>query len=150
MLGRLLTETNPESETTVYSYETSSPCVAFSGALVKQLDGNGNSTCYSYGLLRRLTGKTYSGPNLVNQQGNSYYVYDAATVNGVVMANAKARLAEAYTASTPTGTKITDLGFSYTARGEPATLLESTPHSGGYYTSRRPTGLAGRQTLCQD
>ena len=134
MLGRLVSETNPESGATSYAYDSSSPCTAFGGALVQKVDGNGNSICYSYDLLRRVTAKTYSGPNLVNQQGNSYYVYDAATVNGVVMVNAKARLAEAYTATTPTGTKITDLGFSYTARGEPGTLLESTPHSGGYYT----------------
>ena len=134
MLGRLVSETNPESGATSYAYDSSSPCTAFGGALVQKVDGNGNSICYSFDLLRRVTAKTYSGPNLVNQQGNSYYVYDAATVNGVVMVNAKARLAEAYTATTPTGTKITDLGFSYTARGEPGTLLESTPHSGGYYT----------------
>jgi len=41
----------------------------------------------------------------------------------------KARLAEAYTDSS----KTTDLGFSYTARGEVSDVYQSTPHSGGYY-----------------
>jgi len=29
--------------------------------------------------------------------------------------------------------KITDIGLSYTARGEPSDVYESTPHSAGYY-----------------
>ena len=44
------------------------------------------------------------------------------------MANAKGRLAEAYT-----GSKTTDLGFSYSVRGEIANVYRSSPHSGGYY-----------------
>src|SRR5258708_25472384 len=44
----------------------------------------------------------------------------------------KARLAEAYTCTTCPGTKITDMGFSYTKRGEASDVYESTPHSGGY------------------
>src|SRR5437867_933839 len=47
------------------------------------------------------------------------------------MSNAKARLAEAYTG--PSSGKITDLGFSYSARGELTDVNESTPHSSGYY-----------------
>ena len=42
-------------------------------------------------------------------------------------------MAEAYTATCQTCSKSTDLGFSYTARGEVATTYESTPNSGGYY-----------------
>ena len=49
------------------------------------------------------------------------------------MANAKARLAEAYTCFNPCSTKVTDLGTSYTVRGEPSDVYESTPNSGGYY-----------------
>jgi hypothetical protein len=49
------------------------------------------------------------------------------------MSNAKARLAEAYTCTTCPGTKITDLGFSYSARGETTDVWESTLNSGGYY-----------------
>ncbi|MGB8542665.1 MAG: hypothetical protein WCD49_13610 [Candidatus Acidiferrales bacterium] len=49
------------------------------------------------------------------------------------MVNVKARLAEAYTATTSTGTKITDIGLSYSPRGEISDVYESTPNSGGYY-----------------
>jgi RHS repeat-associated protein len=58
-----------------------------------------------------------------------YYVYDAATVDSASMAYAKGRLAEAYTGTS----KTTDLGFSYSNRGEAATVYQSSPHSGGYY-----------------
>src|SRR5712692_4791914 len=47
------------------------------------------------------------------------------------MANAKARLAEAYTG--PSASKTTDLGFSCSVRGEVPAAYESTPHSNGYY-----------------
>src|SRR5260370_13939799 len=49
------------------------------------------------------------------------------------MQYAKAPLADAYTCTTCPGTKITDMGFSYTKRGEVSDVYESTPHSGGYY-----------------
>jgi len=45
------------------------------------------------------------------------------------MAYAKGRLAEAYTGSS----KTTDLGFSYTVRGQIANVYQSSPHSSGYY-----------------
>jgi RHS repeat-associated protein len=59
------------------------------------------------------------------------FVYDSATVNGTTMAYAEGRLAEAYTGSS--SSKSTDLGFSYSPRGEVASVLESTPNSSGYY-----------------
>lgn len=46
----------------------------------------------------------------------------------------KGRLVEGYTASSRSGTKVTDEGFSYTARGELKNFYESTPNSGGYYS----------------
>jgi RHS repeat-associated protein len=63
------------------------------------------------------------------------FVYDAATVNGQSMANAKGRLAEAITCTgNCTGSNIiTDLGFSYDPMGNLTDTYESTPHSGGYY-----------------
>lgn len=51
------------------------------------------------------------------------------------MANAKGRLAEAYTTASGQTSKLTDLGFSYSARGEVTDAYESTPHSNGYYHS---------------
>lgn len=140
MLGRLTSETNPESGQTLYFYDAapSTPGVAcsgtYSGDLVKKYDAQGNTTCYTYDALHRLSSVTYpGGPNSANT-AKKYFVYDAATVNGQAMANALSRLAEAYTCTSACpGTKITDLGYSYSARGEMADVYESTPHSSGYY-----------------
>ncbi len=83
--------------------------------------------------LHRVTSMTYpAGPNSANTP-QKFYVYDSATVNGAVMTNAKTRLAKAYTCNAPCTSKITDLGFSYSERGETIDVYESTPHSGGYY-----------------
>lgn len=49
------------------------------------------------------------------------------------MANAAGRLAEAYTCVSPCSTKLTDVGISYSVRGEPSDVYEGTPNSGGYY-----------------
>jgi RHS repeat-associated protein len=90
-------------------------------------------TCYTYDVLHRVISVTYpSGPNS-SGTAKKYFVYDNATVNGVTMVNAKSRLAEAYTCTTCPGTKITDLGYSYAARGEVSDAYESTAHSSGYY-----------------
>ncbi len=107
---------------------------ALSNAMLhgNRLDAVGNTTCFAYDALHRATSTTYTGPYAANTP-NKYFVYDTATVNSVSMANAKTRLAEAYTATSQSGTKITDAGFSYTARGELTEVYQSTPHSGGYY-----------------
>ena len=53
------------------------------------------------------------------------------------MHNAEGRLAEACTGGSGNcgGTLTTDLGFSYSPRGEVTDTYESTPHSSGYYHS---------------
>lgn len=138
--GRIRSENNPESGLTQYFWDTSPstpgvPCYPGSqpGRLGKKYDANGNTTCYNYDLHGRLLDMTYSGPNATGGV-NRYFVYDTATVNGVAMANAKGQLAEAYTSTCEaTCTKITDIGFSYSARGEVTDVWESTPNSGGYY-----------------
>ncbi len=141
MLGRLTSETNPEDGQVQYFYDSAPatpgaacPAGTYNGDLVKRVDAAGNTTCYTYDALHRLLSVTYpGGPNSASTH-NKYYVYDAATVNGVAMANPKGRLAEAYTCTTACpGTKITDVGMSYTARGELADFYESTPHSSGSY-----------------
>jgi RHS repeat-associated protein len=131
-LKRLTSETNPESGTTNYTYDTDSTCGTSKGDLVKKIDAVGNTTCYAYDALHRVTSTTYSGPYATHTPSR-YFVYDVATVNSVAMANAKTRLAEAYTCVSPCSTKITDLGFSYTVLGQPTNVYESTPNSGGYY-----------------
>jgi RHS repeat-associated protein len=135
--GRITSESNPESGLKQYFYDSapSSPGVScpgpFNGDLVKVYDSNGNTTCFAYDGLHRVVSATYSGPN--SNGVNKYFVYDAATVNGAAMQNTKAQLAEAYTATSQNGTKMTDEGFSYSPRGELTDVYESTPHSGGYY-----------------
>ena len=137
MLGRLTSETNPENNnasiTYTYDFLTSdSACgtIASAGNLLKRLDAAGNAACYSgYDALHRVGSIIY--PSSSTPAKN--FVYDTATVNGVAMANAKTRLAEAYTCSGTCSSKITDLGFVYSARGEQIETWESTPHSGGYY-----------------
>jgi RHS repeat-associated protein len=132
-LGRLTSEKNPESGVTTYTYDTDATCGTSKGDLVKKIDAQGNTICYAYDLRHRVTSTTYTGPYSVSTP-NRYFVYDGATVNSVAMANAKARIAEAYTSTCQTTcTKITDLGFSYDVLGEPTDVYEATAHSGGYY-----------------
>jgi YD repeat-containing protein len=131
-MNRLVSEANPENGTTAYTFDTNTTCGTSSGDLVKRLDAQGNTTCFAYDAGHRATSITYSGPYAANTP-NKYFVYDSATVNSVAMANAKSRLAEAYTCVSPCTTKLTDAGFSYSARGEINDLYESTPHSAGYY-----------------
>lgn len=132
-LGRLTSETNPEwnSLATTYIYDTDATCGTSNGDGVKKLDPAGNVTCTAFDSLHRPTSVTYpSGPNAAATPTKTF-VYDAATVNSKVMQLAKGRLAEAYTG--PTGSKTTDLGFSYDADGRIIDFYESTPHSSGYY-----------------
>jgi len=131
-MGRLTSEKNPEmaQSTLTYVYDTDATCTpAAKGDLVKRIDPVGNTTCFTYDALHRTTSAIYSGTYASNSP-NKYFVYDAATVNSVAMQNVKTRLAEAYTCVSPCTTKITDAGFSYSARGEVTDVYESTPHSG--------------------
>jgi RHS repeat-associated protein len=133
-LGRMTSETNPESGTTTYTFDSDTTCGTYKGDLVKKVDAVGNVICYKYDALHRLTNTFVSSGSYASSTPYKYFVYDAATVNGVAMANAKTRMAEAYTCATSSCTsKITDVGFSYTVRGETSDVYESTPNSGGYY-----------------
>jgi RHS repeat-associated protein len=134
----LTSENNPENGLTQYFNDTDPGTVGtacpgpYNGDLVKRYDAVGNTTCYAYDSLHRVTSITYSG-SYASSTPNKYFVYDSATVNGATMANAKGHLAEAYTATCSTCSRITDEGFSYSVRGEVADIYQMTPHSGGYY-----------------
>lgn len=146
-VGRVLTSTTPEGGLTQFFYDSapSTPGVACStlplptgnlnispiGHLVKTYDANGTTACYSYDQMGRKTGIAYSGTNW--DGNNKYFVYDSATVHSVVMTHVLGRLAEAYTAPTVLGTKVTDEGFSYTLRGERSDVYQWSTHSGGWY-----------------
>jgi len=133
MLGRLTSEANPETSNvaTTYTYDTDTTCTGGypAGNLVKRVDPANNTTCYSDDQLHRALNVTY--PNSASDA--RHFVYDSATVNGQAMANAKGRLAEAWTCSGACTSAKTVLGFSYSARGEVTDAYESTPNSGGFY-----------------
>jgi len=137
MLGRLTQESNPESGTTNYVYDSDTTCTGGypAGNMVKRTDAVGNVTCYTYDQLHRLLSVTYPSGSYATNTDKKYLVYDSAVVSGATMQNAKGRLAEAYTcpATGSCTTKKTDLGFSYSARGEVATVYEKTPNSGSTY-----------------
>ena len=119
-LSRMLSETTPESGATTYIYDSDSTCGTSNGDLVKKSDPVGDAVCYGYDALHRVISvASTSGP--YSSTPSKYFIYDSATVNGIAMANAKDRVAEAYTGTCKPFTKATDLGFSYNARGERAT-----------------------------
>jgi RHS repeat-associated protein len=133
-MKRLTSEKNPETSQVAIShtYDTDTTCTpASSGDLIKRVDAVGNTTCYAHDALHRITGITYPSGAYAPSTPAKTFVYDSATVNGVAMANVKGRLAEAYTG--PSSSKSTDLGFSYTARGEVSDVYELTPHSNSSY-----------------
>jgi len=130
-LGRLTSETNPENATTAYTYDTDSTCGTSHGDLVKKIDPVGNTICFAYDARHRMISTTYSG-TYASVTANRYFVYDSSTVDSVAMVDAKSRMAEAYTCFSPCSTKLTDVGFSYTVRGEISDVYESAPHSSGF------------------
>lgn len=131
-MGRMLSETNPESGAKTFVYDTDATCGTSAGDKVKRTDAMGNVTCYKYDVLHRLTGITYpSGPYAASTPAKTF-VYDATTFTCPGgNANVKSRLAEAFTG--PSTAKITDLAYCYTARGEASEIFETTPHSAGTY-----------------
>jgi len=132
-MGRLTSESEPESGTANFTYDTDSTCgISSAGDLIKRVDAVGTTRCAAYDALHRVTSLTYSG-GYASSTPNKYFVYDSATVNGTGMSNAKTRLAEAYTCVSSCTPKTVDEGFSYSARGEVTDVYESTPNSGSYY-----------------
>jgi hypothetical protein len=128
-------ETNPGTGTmtpTTYTYDTDPTCGTSNGDLVKKVDQVGNTICYAHDLLHRVTSVTYPSGSYAPVTPTKHFLYDSATVNSVAMVNVKARMAEAYTCFSPCSTKLTDIGLSYTARGEVSDEYESTPNSGAY------------------
>jgi len=128
-LGRTTSESNPESGSTQYFYDSDSACgLTSNGDLVRRVDASGNTSCYAHDALHRVTQVSYpSGPN-ASATPTKTFVFDAATVDGVAMQNVAGKLAEAYT-----GSRLTDLGFSYPAANgaEEADWYQQSPSTGG-------------------
>jgi RHS repeat-associated protein len=139
LLGRVVTENNPESATTTYFWDAAPPIcynnVGWStpGDLGAKLDANGVYTCYGYDGLHRLQGYLHKPSS-----GCGGFIYDTSTPpanSGITVQNTLGRMVEAYTNNDCNGTQnvVTDKWFSYSPRGEVTDIYESTPNSGGYY-----------------
>lgn len=139
-LGRMTKETNPESGTTSYSWDsaTGTTCGNSNGDLVKRVDAANDWTCFDYDSLHRVTDVGNSNQNGTNvckrfRYDNSPGYPGSAKPSGV--ANTLGRLIEAATDLCENGNDgiVTDEWFSYNARGELTDIWESTLHSGRYY-----------------
>jgi len=133
-IGRLTSESNPETSnsgsngTTYYTYDVASgSCSASAGNMTKRVDNAGNTTCYSYDSLHRMTDAGNTGTC-------RHFRYDTSATPpaSVSVSNTLARAEEAFTTNCST-TLLTDEWFSYSVRGELTDVYESTPNSGGYY-----------------
>ena len=145
MLGRLTSETNPESGTTpkTYTYDSvPSPCYNFgdnqSGNLEGTTDQNGSTICTHYDALHRPT-DVGTGSGTTHSMPCKRFRYDSASgvvssPSGATFANLGGRLVEAETdnCSAWPPTPITDEWFSYSQRGELTDSYSSTAHSSGY------------------
>jgi RHS repeat-associated protein len=130
LLGRMTTESNPESGNTTYSYDADSVCgssATSAGDLVKTVNNANTTTCFYHDALHRLISGGVTGGAICR-----LFVYDSATVDGVAMTNVTGRLAEAYTTNCSSMTLIVDEGFSYADNGQITDMYERTPNSGGY------------------
>ncbi len=146
-LGRTLSATYPESGTKYFYYDSAptSPNGALCtksqvltnssplGNLDETYDANGTTACFSYDTMNRNTSIAYLGTNFDGE--NKYFVYDSATVDGVVMSNTLGRIAEAFTAPGYSSTRVTDEGFSYTGRGQVSNFYQWSTNSGGWYST---------------
>ncbi|MBI3475373.1 MAG: RHS repeat-associated core domain-containing protein [Acidobacteria bacterium] len=138
MLGRLTYESNPETGANQYVYDsltgdTNCGTVSSPGDAVKTIDNKGLVSCLTYDGLHRVLSVLYPNAPVSPITPAKKYVYESAVVNGTTMSLTEGRLAEAYTCTGSCTTKITDVGLSYTERGEIKDVYESTPHSSGYY-----------------
>jgi RHS repeat-associated protein len=143
-LGRMTSETNPETGTTTYVYDSTagSSCntagYGSPGDLVRKVDASGNNSCYYHDALHRLTDVGIVSGNTVSCKR---FRYDNSTgimgsiPAGVSISNPLGHMVEAETdnCAWPVTAPITDEWFSYTARGEVSDVYQSTPHSRGYY-----------------
>jgi len=148
-LGRVISDTRPESGITQYTYDVpTTACTnpawnsAMPGTLVQTQDANGNITCLYRDLLGRLaavfvaSGGQYCKAYSFDQPLGSY---SQQPPSGATLSNIAGRLVEADTndcAWPRTASDIyTEEWFSYDKDGRVTDMWEKTPHSGGFYHS---------------
>ena len=144
-LSRMLTESNPESGTTTYTYDSiggtncSGAGSTSAGDLVARNDSasSPNYLCYHYDGYHRLTAVGNSNQSASNPCRR--FAYDSATPpTGITLSNPLGRMIEAKTDSCILGggdQTLTDEWFAYNAAGQPTDLWETTPSflATGYY-----------------
>lgn len=153
MLGRVTSETTPESGTKTYVYDSDSTMCGngastMNGDLVKTTDAAGNCVMYYYDQLHRLTDVGNSNQSVSHcrrfRYDNSAGYAGSAKPSGLT--NTLGRLTEAATdyCFGSNDSILTDEWFSYDERGAVKDVYELTPHSGSYYhvtASYWPTGI---------
>jgi RHS repeat-associated protein len=144
-LGRLLSESNPESGAKTYVYDTTSALcngggpATFNGDLIMSTDAAGKCIVYFYDALHRLTdvgnnNQTAANPCRRFRYDNSSGYPGSTKPSG--LANTLGRLIEAATDTCISQTNdalLTDEWFSYDADARQTDLYQSTPNSAGYY-----------------
>jgi RHS repeat-associated protein len=133
-LGRLVSETYPESGTTHYYYDAQSPdgCTTRNGLLTEKKDAKGNILCYTYDAYGRVS-KVASNGTLCR-----LFFYDNSTgwsggiPTGITVSNPYGHLVEATTSNCSTGLLV-DEWFSYDALGRVTNAWESTTDSDWYF-----------------
>ena len=140
-MSRLTSETNPESGTKTYVYDTDSTMCGngpstSNGDLLKTTDAVGNCVMRYYDALHRVT-------DVGDVQRCQRFRYDntngvlGTIPSGVSVSNKLGHLVEAETDTCAwpitQSSIITDEWFGYSVRSEISDLYQSTPHSGGYY-----------------
>ncbi|MGH9541323.1 MAG: RHS repeat-associated core domain-containing protein [Terriglobales bacterium] len=140
--GRLTAETNPESGTTTFQYDSASdptcPAGASSagGKLVLKVDATGAKTCLTWDQWGRLAAKSFSD--------GTFYSY---TYDGSATTHSLGRLASAYSQGGG-GIRWTSLQYTYDPAGRPATVMENPAGlNGGGWTTTYTYNYLGEPTL---
>jgi RHS repeat-associated protein len=129
-MGRLTAETNPESGTTNYTYDTAT-CGTSKGDMVKKVDALGIATCVNYDSLHRPTSTSYT-----NSASCKFFVYDRNPGVGWTEGNVKGRLSNAYIGNCSNGVPTgANEGYNYSARGELINVYQTSVASGVWYNS---------------
>lgn len=154
-LSRLTSETNPESGTKTYVYDTSTTgCgvgqMYYYGDLVTSTDAAGNCVFYFHDGLHRLTDVGTNNQGLSHcrrfRYDNSAGYTGSTKPSGLV--NTMGRLIEAATdyCTSTSDALMTDEWFSYDPDGRPLDYYQYSTNSGGYYhVSNGPNYYANGQ-----
>lgn len=132
-LGRTTYTSDPERGAVNYYYDIQAACSgSVDGHLTRTVDANGNSLCYYYDTLGRISKVAANSVTCRNFFYDNSNGLTGTKPSGVAPANSLGRMVEAVT-NACNSTAIVDEWFSYDARGQMLDMWESTPHDGGGY-----------------